>query len=476
VEVAGSEGCPEEHDLARALMHPGYEYGGDYDVGLIELATPSSVTPVQMYEGGDLGYSDCHALQYIAALADEGKALVMQLGAVTNEECDAELEAREGFQRVTRNMLCAVPPDTFKGHMLPGAPLLVPWKGANTGLVQIGVHKSGGAKLYTRVSEMLQWILLSKGVGKHPAQMLNLHITDLGLPHEASVTIYAGHSESARAKWTIDSSCDAGDSYIDQGHGAMLVVVQGPAFEQITFSAKLDIMGCAASQDAMNDKDKTSNGQYSDEGVFGAEEDFPLYIDEMSHCMAGCTLADCQDDLWHDSLGRSCADYAENGWCIDGEAHPELAFPGVRSSPELDGQDMKNAQKSCCACGGGKGHCGDAKCELSLAWPNITSMGKIGKSFSGGLGHKAERTSKGHYGVWACVRDWIPEEMIKCGVGPGQLACFRFDEISREFHFYGSNDKMKLVSEEAIRGGFIKEENVLAMLPRAHHDPAPFLA
>ena len=45
---------------------------------------------------------------------------------------------------------------------------------------------------------------------------------------------------------------------------------------------QLDIMGCAASQDAMNDKDKTSNGQYSDEGVFGAEEDFPLYIDEVS--------------------------------------------------------------------------------------------------------------------------------------------------------------------------------------------------
>ena len=57
-----------------------------------------------------------------------------------------------------------------------------------------------------------------------------------------------------------------------------------------------------------------------------------------------------------------------------------------------------------------------------------------------------------------------------------QADCLRFDEISREFHFYGSNDKMKLVSEEAIRGGFIKEENVLAMLPRAHHDPAPFLA
>jgi hypothetical protein len=66
--------------------------------------------------------------------------------------------------------------------------------------------------------------------------------------------------------------------------------------------------------------------------------------------------------------------------------------------------------------------------------------------------------------------------MLKCGIGPGQLACFRFDERSREFHFYGSNEKVKLVSEEAFRGGLIKEEDVMASLPRAHHDPLPFLA
>ena len=40
-------------------------------------------------------------------------------------------------------------------------------------------------------------------------------------------------------------------------------------------------MGCTASQDAMDEKNKTSNGHYSDEGVFGAEEDFPLSIDEV---------------------------------------------------------------------------------------------------------------------------------------------------------------------------------------------------
>ena len=34
------------------------------------------------------------------------------------------------------------------------------------------------------------------------------------------------------------------------------------------------------------------------------------HCEQMSHCMAGCALADCKDDPWHDSLGRSCADYA----------------------------------------------------------------------------------------------------------------------------------------------------------------------
>ena len=116
------------------------------------------------------------------------------------------------------------------------------------------------------------------------------------------------------------------------------------------------------------------------------------------------------------------------------------------------------------------------RCELSLAWPNITALVKLGKAFSSTLGRKAQRSAKGHYGVWACVRDWNPEEMLKCGVGPRQLACFRFEEKSREFHFYGSNEKVKLVSEEAFRGGLIKEEDVMASLPRAHHDPLPFLA
>ena len=35
--------------------------------------------------------------------------------------------------------------------------------------------------------------------------------------------------------------------------------------------------------------------------------------------------------------------------------------------------------------------------------------------------------------MWACVRDWDWEEMMACGVGLGEFACFRFDERSRQF-------------------------------------------
>jgi hypothetical protein len=65
-----------------------------------------------------------------------------------------------------------------------------------------------------------------------------------------------------------------------------------------------------------------------------------------------------------------------------------------------------------------------------------------GKSFTGGLGHKASYAGEHEYGVWACVRDWDMEEQLACGVGARQLACFRFDERSKQFHLYGTNDEL----------------------------------
>jgi len=414
VVIGASEECPEYIAAVGASVHPGFAHGNDFDIGLVELAEGSKTPPVQLYEGGDLGYNDCHKLSYLTARTVGGtggfgspQAMVTELTPITNEDCDIEHEARTGFQDVTKNMLCARGKPGFSTQLLMGgSPLLVPWTGAATGMVQIGVQRTGGKRegpmLYTRVSEMLQWILSAKGLGVHPARMLGLHITDLNLPEGTSVSIYNGHSESSRASWKLDSNCDAGESYIDEGSGAMLLIVEGPAFQQITVSARLEMMGCGDSSKAMMDLDKKSNaGEYSSTGA-------------MPECMAGCEML--------------------------------------------------------------QGECLDPVCNLSLTWPNITAMGKVGKAFTGGLGQKAEKSRKGHYGVWACVRDWVEEEMANCGVGPGQLACFRFDERTRGFHFYGSNEELKLVSEESISSGFLLEENVKALLPRAHHEPAPFLA
>jgi len=125
-------------------------------------------------------------------------------------------------------------------RQMPGAPLLVPWMGSSTDFVQIGV--GAGQRLYTRVSEMLQWILSAKGMGAHPPNMLSLEITDLVLPKGAKMTIYNGNSEQSGSSWTLDSACDAGESYVDEGSGAMLLVLEGPAYEQITLSAKLSTL------------------------------------------------------------------------------------------------------------------------------------------------------------------------------------------------------------------------------------------
>ncbi len=65
-----------------------------------------------------------------------------------------------------------------------------------------------------------------------------------------------------------------------------------------------------------------------------------------------------------------------------------------------------------------------------------------GKSFTGGLGHKASYVNEDEYGVLACVRDWDMEEQLACGVGARQLACFRFDESSKKFHLYDTNDEL----------------------------------
>jgi hypothetical protein len=50
-------------------VHAGYADGGDYDLGVVELMSAATALPVQLYEGGDLGYTDCGGSGELSYLA-----------------------------------------------------------------------------------------------------------------------------------------------------------------------------------------------------------------------------------------------------------------------------------------------------------------------------------------------------------------------------------------------------------------------
>jgi hypothetical protein len=104
------------------------------------------------------------------------------------------------------------------------------------------------------------------------------------------------------------------------------------------------------------------------------------------------------------------------------------------------------------------GRCENPKCKISMSWEELMELNIIGKAYSGGLGRSATKNREGDFQMWACVRDWDWTEMRSCGVGLGQFACFKFDERSREFVYWDTAKKLKLISPEKLLASFDTED------------------
>jgi hypothetical protein len=83
------------------------------------------------------------------------------------------------------------------------------------------------------------------------------------------------------------------------------------------------------------------------------------------------------------------------------------------------------------------------------------------------------------YGVWACLRDWSPEEQIACGARNRELACFYLDEKKSQFDFKGLNHTTHLVTPAAYERGLLVEDHMLRghtldTLPDQAHVGLPF--
>eukprot|EP00961_Rhodomonas_salina_P279112 3770613-Rhodomonas_salina.2 len=130
--------------------------------------------------------------------------------------------------------------------------------------------------------------------------------------------------------------------------------------------------------------------------------------------------------------------------------------------------------------------------------------------WAGGLGISAEKTHHHDFRTYVCIRDWDVEEQLACNVKPGEFGCFRsetpsesdarapsfesrafsacafgcaqaasfqravaaalFDEIHREFHWFGLNSELKILKPEVVMEAMLMERRMIAALPPVHEE------
>ena len=149
-----------------------------------------------------------------------------------------------------------------------------------------------------------------------------------------------------------------------------------------------------------------------------------------------------------------------------------MSSMGTDSGDPGSGRRDQDSQRSCSAIDGciamPDGSCGSRECMFTAGWKYVTQeLQSRGKAFTGGLGGEAEVNGQVEYRQWMCARDWNVEEQLSCGLGPGEIGCFRFDEKAVNgsgFEWYGRNDERKIVSERKRMDGVAKQRRGLTSI------------
>jgi len=438
--ASDNKGCMEQFDIEEVLIHPGYDpetYA--YDVALLKLSGESSYPPVELYDGGDLMFSDCKKLEPVAvgwgytdyeASEQPQKLQSVKVAPVSPEDCMDAWYMLYGYQPIDPNtMMCmttpveGMPMGTCNGDS--GGPLLAPFPDSKTGWIQIGITSWGVVgcgpalpEVYVRVSEVLQWILGPKALGMFPARGLELKVNELAIPDGASVEVYKGMAAvESKLLDELDSKCDAGMTYSDEGEGGMLIVMDTPP-----------LLPTPPDEDPCDLECLKGQGLRAALSAPGCMDNF-----DPPPPMQGSGGAMGSGDEPMVTMAGACEEPMEGGL----------------AGCELD-----------------DGMCMSPKCKLAeIRWENITAMARVGKAATGGLGMKAEKRFREEFGVWACLRDWDVDEQMACSVRPGELACFKFEEVKREFVFMGLNKDVKLVKPEMQMEMAMMERLTIHALP-----------
>jgi len=84
------------------------------------------------------------------------------------------------------------------------------------------------------------------------------------------------------------------------------------------------------------------------------------------------------------------------------------------------------------------GHCRLPDCELEIEPETIVRYLRLGLAAMGGLSGEIAVD----FDRWVCLRDWGAEEQRRCGIKPGQWACFYHHRRTQEYLYQGNSEEM----------------------------------
>jgi len=299
--------------------------------------------------------------------------------------------------------------------------------------------------LYSEISHQLPWILSHKELGRFPPRMLSVEASRLSMGAGGEVRVLGKDAHDGGGM--VSSRLEDGGIYHDTaGDGSINIVISSPPMRgQVYSKIKLTVgvSGCAGS---------TLMGEGMDADRKGDESWFPDgnatgYPDGNATGYPDGNATGYPDGNTTGYPGGN-ATVPEGGGRRNGNAtgYPDGNFTGY--------PDGNSTGFPCESLGGCKlgpdGECGSKACEFSPGWKGVLLLQAEGKAFTGGLGQEVEVTGSKSYHQWMCARDWNVEEQLACGLGPGEIGCFRFNKMADKgsgFDWYGRNAERRLVDE-----------------------------
>lgn len=416
VEVTGLHLYPSER--VHALEDDDFSGFDGHDIAILSLKNEViDVQPVQLYDGRDLGISDCKKMSLGYASQESGD---VEVQLVDHADCvklyrnNVMVKHFPGMRApdspVSNNEIClkkkpattatADTPAMNAGpcHAEYGLPLLAKVKGHGLQLVGLSnddhMCDENLPAVFTRVSSYLQWIratlaAFGPAYARHPDLTLKLSISQIYVPDGFEVKVYKG---------------------VDETEVNLVGWEQGVERQDMEKLAVLDSKCQASKEDPFNAISK------------GGAMFIMLAPSESGPSSSVCD-AECVE-----MMGFTAKFGLGDGECIGKAAE----CPATKD------------------------------CTTSVTWSEFgPHFEDKGKGYTGGLGKRMVKRHDHEYGVWACLRDWSPEEQLMCGTQIGELACFWFEEKKRKFDFQGLNSKTRLVTPAQEKHGKDVEDKAL---------------